>query len=791
MSFIKTFEEICDFCASYPQIHGGLPDNDDRALKVVGQLRVLTELVKAQIALPNGWRTEVSEGNDGFPRVPWLALLPPKQEVSKGVYVVLCFGKNGDGAVGGCIQSATHKIGMTTVIRKKQGLVPTIDVDGVKPWAKYNNCFANPIEFIRGSVDETVLLKHIESSIKLCSVFLGGSPLQKMVAAFRQVFPDFKTFAECGPDFQKNEDGYKRSALGLFSDFFNAWLEGTPESLAGSDFSSRFLRLFAKAALVDKFTMMRLNDKILKSSELLPKFQLLCHSLLVRARKGDALDAELDNLISFIIDQGMEQPASSKLIPTCLLMFANPAKFIFIKPTQVDAFFKALGYDALLGQPLLNAEYYRKVLERFTDIRKQLGELGPRDMIDLQSFYYVAVKYGSRGVDSQPESEDPADGFVDLPKMFSDIVFAFATAIAESGFSFNGELPLRITASLSAKPFLLLTGLSGSGKTKLAQIFSKWICAQDKQFELIAVGADWTSNENLLGYPDALKAMGYRKPDNGALDLILRAKNDPDNPYFLILDEMNLSHVERYFADFLSAMESGEAINLHDDTGEDWSGVPAKLKMPDNLFVIGTVNVDETTYMFSPKVLDRANVIEFRVSNTEMGTFLSNPSKPDLAAITGAGKQYARAFVAAAGDKKVPLDEDTRKQVADVLMAFFPQLQEAGAEFGYRTAHEICRFVYFHKELSGNDWAFSGAMDAAIMQKLLPKLHGSKKKLGPVLTRLIRLCMKEEFRPKDEKEAVKEEFIKEGSAIYWNSLEKLGRMQRRLQENGFTSFAEA
>jgi len=89
-----------------------------------------------------------------------------------------------------------------------------------------------------------------------------------------------------------------------------------------------------------------------------------------------------------------------------------------------------------------------------------------------------------------------------------------------------------------------------------------------RQYELIAVGADWTSNENLLGYPDALSSKSYRKPDNGALDLILRAKDDPENPYFLILDEMNLSHVERYFADFLSAMESGEAISLHDDTGE-------------------------------------------------------------------------------------------------------------------------------------------------------------------------------------------------------------------------------
>jgi hypothetical protein len=286
---------------------------------------------------------------------------------------------------------------------------------------------------------------------------------------------------------------------------------------------------------------------------------------------------------------------------------------------------------------------------------------------------------------------------------------------------------------------------------------------------LIAVGADWTSNENLLGYPDVLNPGHYHKPDNGVLDLVLRAKNDPDQPYFLILDEMNLSHVERYFADFLSAMESGEAINLHDDTGSDWDGVPATLKIPENLFVIGTVNVDETTYMFSPKVLDRANVIEFRVSKDEMQAFLTNPVKPNLDAIAGQGAQYAKAFVAEARQKNIQLDEETRDKVSGVLMEFFPQLQEAGAEFGYRTAHEICRFVYFHRKLTGEGWEFNAAMDAAIMQKLLPKLHGSKKKLGPVLEKLNGRC----------------------AGKFPVSIEKIVRMQKRLAEHGFTSFAEA
>ncbi len=199
----------------------------------------------------------------------------------------------------------------------------------------------------------------------------------------------------------------------------------------------------------------------------------------------------------------------------------------------------------------------------------------------------------------------------------------------------------RFLASCLAKRFVILTGLSGSGKTKLAQSFSYWITENSKHFRgsqvcLVPVGADWTNREPLLGYPNALEPGKYIKPENNIVDLMIEASKEENSnkPYFLILDEMNLSHVERYFADFLSAMESGEAITLHPGSNDwkDGSGkwkdcIPDKIKLSRNLFIIGTVNIDETTYMFSPKVLDRANVIEFRVSDDEMTKFLQKPSK--------------------------------------------------------------------------------------------------------------------------------------------------------------------
>tara|TARA_Y100000588_G_scaffold189415_1_gene203350 strand:+ start:11169 stop:13070 length:1902 start_codon:yes stop_codon:yes gene_type:complete len=306
---------------------------------------------------------------------------------------------------------------------------------------------------------------------------------------------------------------------------------------------------------------------------------------------------------------------------------------------------------------------------------------------------------------------------------------------------------------------------------------------------LVPVGADWTSSEHLLGYPDALQSKSYRKPDSGVLDFLLRAKGDPSTPYFLILDEMNLSHVERYFSDFLSAMESGESIHLHDDDGQLWDGVPAELPIPANLFVIGTVNVDETTYMFSPKVLDRANVIEFSVSEAEISTFLEGPYKPDLREIEGAGSIYADGFLQSAMQSAVRLEPEHHEKVAQVLRGFFPHLEQVGAEFGYRTAYEIYRYVFFNREWVGSEWDFQTCMDEAIYQKLLPKLHGSKRRLQPVLDSLTRLCLKDGVI--GESDQVSDELLRKENALYWNSLVKLRKMAIRLSEQGFTSFAEA
>lgn len=302
---------------------------------------------------------------------------------------------------------------------------------------------------------------------------------------------------------------------------------------------------------------------------------------------------------------------------------------------------------------------------------------------------------------------------------------------------------------------------------------------EEPSYEVVSVGADWIGNDNILGYADALSDKKYVR--TRVLDLILRADSNPRKPHFLILDEMNLSHVERYFADMLSAIESGEPILLHTDKDGDGNpvnrdGVPPSVTLPANLFIVGTVNVDETTYMFSPKVLDRANVLEFRVGKKAMAEFLEDPRPVRMESLQGRGKDFGERFVAEASrhhDLSELVDDGEEKingSLKEALMKVFDALSEVGAEFGYRSAMEIARFICCYHGVSGEKWEFEKALDAQISQKMLPRLHGSTAKLTPVLEALMQICEERNCGV---------------------SVEKIERMQQQLKLHGFTSFAEA
>lgn len=383
---------------------------------------------------------------------------------------------------------------------------------------------------------------------------------------------------------------------------------------------------------------------------------------------------------------------------------------------------------------------------------------------------------------TKKESEDNKEDKKDSQQPFS--ISRMISLISETGLLYSPDLIKRFAFSLMSKRFLILSGLAGSGKTQLALAFANALIEDETQLCVVPVGADWTNREPLLGFPNALQEGLYVKPESGVLDLLIEAnkKENKAKPYFLVLDEMNMSYVERYFADFLSSMESHKAMPL-------WKGfsdeVPQTICLPDNLFIIGTINVDETTYMFSPKVLDRANVIEFKISPDEMDLFLREMKPIDRECINYKAADMAANFVSIAESKDLADD----KEIRETLTSFFKDLKAVNSEFGYRSATEIYRFVSHAQTNDDTEKKMTLAeiIDCAVVQKLLPKLHGSRKKLDKTLNTLWKECFDDEA----QKETTSISADKVEKAKYKLTADKIQRMYESAMANGFTSFSEA
>jgi 5-methylcytosine-specific restriction protein B len=330
-----------------------------------------------------------------------------------------------------------------------------------------------------------------------------------------------------------------------------------------------------------------------------------------------------------------------------------------------------------------------------------------------------------------------------------------------------------LTLACTAKPFTILAGGTGTGKTRAAKLAAVSISGISN-VEVVAVGADWTDNRPLLGFRNLLAEGGKTYVAPPALRIILKALANPGKPHFLILDEMNLSHVERYFADFLSSMESKEPLKLHDSAGalktEDGILVEGKVPWPNNLFVIGTVNIDETTYMFSPKVLDRAHVIEFKVAWDEIEDGLEGAVPNEEAPLK---PEQVQEFMRVAQMKDKVLPEEDHEALIDVLRDMHEALEGTRFVFAHRTARECLIYIASAQSLAKADIIppqdTKELIDVAILQKALPKLNGATGTLSKILDDLIKVADKHDLtRCKD----------------------KLASMSRQLKADQFVSFIQ-
>jgi len=320
----------------------------------------------------------------------------------------------------------------------------------------------------------------------------------------------------------------------------------------------------------------------------------------------------------------------------------------------------------------------------------------------------------------------------------------------------------------------------------------------DKQL-FIPVRSDWTDQSEIFGYYDSLSQAYIVTP---ILKFLLDAIAYPEAPFHLILDEMNLSKVEHYFSDFLSCLESrvsdakgditqaavslhnyGGYVNASDPLVEE---VPSKIELPSNLYVTGTVNVDETTYMFSPKVLDRSNVIEFNeVKLDEIGTARSK------------GPISLERLPKFGHHKPVSQDDfkSLNKAAKETILSLHKSMSVDNSHFGYRTAFEMARFINSVHELIGTaDATNQAALDSQIVQKLLPKLNGSQAELEDLLVRLMVLILGFDGGEAIDIETLSNTWLANDgteriqNSSYALSLRKLASMLIEVRIKGFTAF---
>lgn len=342
--------------------------------------------------------------------------------------------------------------------------------------------------------------------------------------------------------------------------------------------------------------------------------------------------------------------------------------------------------------------------------------------------------------------------------------------------------------ALRTKPFMLLAGISGTGKSrivrKLAQATvteelqrangytggdfanDRWTLHSPVNFELIQVKPNWHNSMDVIGYLSNIPSPHY--VFTPFIEFIVKAWQHPEVPFFLCLDEMNLAPVEEYFAEFLSAIESrsfeGEEyltdpiIKPFNSFGEDVAKTMVNtlfpnftagdtesaitkvikhfrtkgLTLPKNLIVIGTVNMDETTFSFSRKVLDRAMSVEMNEVNYD--SFLTDTTDDDLKAIVEAFEQNDDADLnALLVDRHIEAREiiddlgDDAKFTIDYLKRINALLEGTPFKLGYRAANEALIYLQSSQEFGQTDRI--AALDNFTLMKILSRIEGDETKL--------------------------------------------------------------
>lgn len=325
-----------------------------------------------------------------------------------------------------------------------------------------------------------------------------------------------------------------------------------------------------------------------------------------------------------------------------------------------------------------------------------------------------------------------------------------------NGYIYSYEELSNFYLSLKTKPFVILAGISGTGKSKLVRLFAESINAK---FKSIPVKPDWNDSTELLGYKNIkdefVKGELYKVIDE--------AKEHLDTPYFVCLDEMNLARVEYYLSEYLSVIESRKFETDKIVTDKLFSESyfenveDNNISIPENLYIIGTVNMDDTTFSFSRKVLDRANTIEFSEVDLETLDFLTDEAETLVVDNSLLKTQFLNIKDA------LEIDRTYVEEINEKIVEINNILKPYSKHFGYRVRDEIVFYMLENKlaNLLEEDMAF----DYQIMQKILPTIIGSDVYIEEILIKLFKICTGFNLENKQN-------YIKEAESVIKNESEK-------------------
>ena len=420
-----------------------------------------------------------------------------------------------------------------------------------------------------------------------------------------------------------------------------------------------------------------------------------------------------------------------------------------------------------------------------------------QDYVTLRETIEAPPEEGpDEGGNPEEDNEPPVE--VEQKMSTKEIIEKIKQYTAQKGFLCRDDLIENLYLSLKAKPFVILAGVSGTGKSWITRLFAEAIGA-GQNYEMISVRPDWSDASELLGY---VNLDGRFIP--GMLTSVLMKAAQAENQnksFFICLDEMNLARVEYYFSDFLSVIETrgwnGDRIESRkifkeNSFGPDPDGVYRKqygsLVIPDNVYIIGTVNMDETTHPFSKKVLDRANTIE--LSEIDLRADLA--VKPEITGRAAAeplslDNQFLRSkYLDFQSCYQAHPDEMT--QMVDILERINQALQPINAQIAYRVRNEIAYYLSYAVE--DQLLTFEQAMDNALMQKILPRIQGEghriQRAFGGILDAII---PGENFSKEEDLLKALEKYQQNKSQYpYSKSIQKICFMLEGIRNNGYATY---